>query len=612
MNPPARPRLPPSSSPARRVAGAALLALAALGAPGVSAAATLAGTVRSSATGQGLGGALVVAYDLRLSYQYTVADSSGAWVLDDLPAGAWRLRVLPANTSDAVSRFWPATRDFCSAELLWLEDDQTRDGIDFSLEAGATLSGQIVDQLGDPVPDVVITATGADATVAGSFREALTDDQGRFTLHGLDVVVDDQTDWYLQAALDGWPVQYLGQPGAYDQDDADIFSVEAGAGLDVGSLALLDGIALGGVVRGPDGPVDGATVHAYASGQIVSVQTDDSGRYDAVGLPPGSALVWSSPEGLATTYYPDVDRPDQLVDVLDEGAVRDDLDLDAPAEAVLEAVFTGAGSGVRGMLYNSTYTVGKGSSTDDDGVLRIDGLHGGSYTLFAWGYNADLVNRWIDEVDGEPTPFDIEAGTVLRRKIELEPGARVSGQLLDDYDAPVYGGVVHLIPEQGDTWTTGSARDGTWTLGGLPGGLWELEVSYGPYCSTDPGYVPLVWPGEPDASRSEALDLAGGEHVAGLDFAMPRDDDHDGMSDRWELSWGLDDTRDDSAEDPDGDGYTNLEEYLLGTDPLSADAGGGGCGCSRSAGSGAAVFLLPLLGLWRRRRDGGPAGAAAR
>ncbi|MDB5705087.1 MAG: pectate lyase [Sphingomonas bacterium] len=44
----------------------------------------------------------------------------------------------------------------------------------------------------------------------------------------------------------------------------------------------------------------------------------------------------------------------------------------------------------------------------------------------------------------------------------------------------------------------------------------------------------------------------------------PIDTDHDGMPDAWERKHGLDPHRDDSAADRDGDGYTNVEDYLNG------------------------------------------------
>lgn len=48
----------------------------------------------------------------------------------------------------------------------------------------------------------------------------------------------------------------------------------------------------------------------------------------------------------------------------------------------------------------------------------------------------------------------------------------------------------------------------------------------------------------------------------------PADTDGDGLPDAWELRHRLDPRNpSDGAQDPDGDGYTNLEEFLNGTDP---------------------------------------------
>ena len=48
----------------------------------------------------------------------------------------------------------------------------------------------------------------------------------------------------------------------------------------------------------------------------------------------------------------------------------------------------------------------------------------------------------------------------------------------------------------------------------------------------------------------------------------PADTDHDGMPDKWEIENGLNpQDASDGSRDKDGDGYTNLEEYLNGTSP---------------------------------------------
>jgi hypothetical protein len=61
------------------------------------------------------------------------------------------------------------------------------------------------------------------------------------------------------------------------------------------------------------------------------------------------------------------------------------------------------------------------------------------------------------------------------------------------------------------------------------------------------------------------------------EYAQIEDKDHDGMPDRWERIYALNDTdATDANADPDGDGLTNLEEYRAGTHPGKADTDGDG------------------------------------
>jgi hypothetical protein len=53
----------------------------------------------------------------------------------------------------------------------------------------------------------------------------------------------------------------------------------------------------------------------------------------------------------------------------------------------------------------------------------------------------------------------------------------------------------------------------------------------------------------------------------------PRDADDDGMPDAWEILHGLDPAKASDTLDRDGDVYTDLEEFLNGTDPNVAEAG---------------------------------------
>ena len=84
------------------------------------------------------------------------------------------------------------------------------------------------------------------------------------------------------------------------------------------------------------------------------------------------------------------------------------------------------------------------------------------------------------------------------------------------------------------------------------------------------------------------------------DPAMWRDDDRDGMGDAWEREYGLDPTVDDGALDLDGDGVSNLDEYLLGTDPTAVVAPS--CGCQAQGKVKPSWLMLLCLPVIARRR----------
>jgi hypothetical protein len=256
--------------------------------------------------------------------------------------------------------------------------------------------------------------------------------------------------------------------------------------------------------------------------------------------------------------------------------------------------------------------VGRGALVESDGSFVIDKLYGGEYQLYIYASDEGFQDDWLRDGDGEPSwivvegEIDNELGV-----IELPLGAQVEGVVTSELGDPVYGAYVYATDEDGEIIEVASTdRDGAYRIEGLPTASWLLEVRYNAYCTADPGFVTSYWDGEIYDARARAIDLVAGEERAGLDFVMPLDDDHDEMGDSWETEYGLDTSRNDAAEDPDGDGYSNLDEYHLGTDPLAVyEDPHGPCGCRRgSSGSATALLLLLPLGL---RRGSGRRSAAA-
>jgi hypothetical protein len=559
----------------------------------------------------------VTAINPRLEAVRTTTDAAGGYAFPDLPPGHYRLWAMPPQGDNRLARYHPDARTYCDGAAISIVGDHSDAAADFRLPLGAHATGTIVDLDGIPVHSAGVTAVPADQPAAT--RYGSTDSDGAFSIAGLDVADDGAAQWTIRVAVSGWPVQWLGP--TYEQEDAAVFDVGPTGATDVGNHALLDGIFVAGTVADPDGPVPGATVRVYSNSQLVQTTTDDLGRYEASGLPPGDVLPWASAEGRGVTYFPDADRPVSAVAVPDEGAFLDDADLDMPFEAAFHGRVVTAHrhvdlTQIAVLLYNDTHTVGRGALADADGRFFIDQLHGGEYHIFVYAADAGFADAWVRDADGGYQLFSVDDETIMPSvDIPLRPAVRVEGTVVDENGVPVANTAVILT----DAVATGPAEqaetahiaqtdgEGYYRVAGLPPGQWDIRALVDPICPGDPGYVPVYWPQQVDPLLWEPIELREGDPTFIARFDLPRDDDYDQMSDRWERRYDLDTTRNDSLGDPDQDGIANLDEYRQGRDPRSPDGDWftvRRCACATGMpGSGSAVLIVAISALFRRRQS---------
>jgi hypothetical protein len=130
-----------------------------------------------------------------------LTDVEGRFEFRDLPAGRFTLQ---SSKSGFVSVQYGQTRPFEQGRPIELADKQALDNADINMPRGGVISGRIVDEFGDAVPDATVTAmrqtwtNGRRRLVPSPGRVAQTNDLGQFRIYGLP-----PGEYYVSAMLRG-------------------------------------------------------------------------------------------------------------------------------------------------------------------------------------------------------------------------------------------------------------------------------------------------------------------------------------------------------------------------------------------------------------------------
>src|SRR5204863_849473 len=160
-------------------------------------------------------------------------DADGRYEFKDLPGGRYNIT---ASKGAYINMSWGQQRANTPGKPIDLHAGETLDRIDVTLPRGGVITGRVVDELGEPLSGLQISAMRAQAINGATLSagSGTTDDLGEFRIYGLT-----PGQYYVQAVWrrigqgdptspdrSGYPVTFF--PGTINEAEAQRFRVAAG------------------------------------------------------------------------------------------------------------------------------------------------------------------------------------------------------------------------------------------------------------------------------------------------------------------------------------------------------------------------------------------------
>ena len=339
--------------------------------------------------------------------------------------GSFRFEALPAGTV----RFEATHRGFASgrSELVSLDGVHDKTGVVVKLEAGATVTGVVMTQGGQPVPGArVRAAVKSRSMLVRQARQAYADDQGRFVLADVPRVALD-----LVAQADA---------GASSSTPVDVSKPPYKA--DVTLTLDLDGAIAGIVVDRADQPVEGAQVVAWpdlskgmdALGAfrlrgLPEELTDAGGRFTISGLAKGTYELRAMPPGAAGDFADAMLRDPVRAKAGDSG-----VKVVLPRDGGIKGKVAFADGSAPEMFTVSLGFAAGAPFSGEKGAFALNDVAPRSYTVTVQGPGFD-THKVHDVVVSEGQVADLGTITVAK-------GRTISGRVVTADGQPAAGATV--------------------------------------------------------------------------------------------------------------------------------------------------------------------------
>lgn len=368
---------------------------------------SIAGTV-TNATGTGLSGVVVQAYDAAGYYlNQATTGSDGAYVLSGIPAGyALVFADGTANSNNYVRKWWDGGSGDISryrGKGVLGDGSTTKTGVNFSLEAGGTLSGVITGPSGAALSGASIRVYAT--TPIGNYSSmtsTTTNSSGAFTLKGMPAQVFVQA-YPATSGVNAVSTWWTGSAGgSVNNGDARPVAVSPGATVSDFNLQVAAGGTISGVVNDASGnPLSGKSVTVMilndcGAVSVGSTSTASDGAFSVIGVPAGEAYVRASGGNYESVWWTasggSTDFANAETVAVTAGQTRSGLSLALPSAGSISGTITDLSTG--DPLYGvSVFAVATSCPTRNitksvstvtavDGTYTLSGLAPG--TQYVW------------------------------------------------------------------------------------------------------------------------------------------------------------------------------------------------------------------------------------
>jgi protocatechuate 3,4-dioxygenase beta subunit len=436
------------------------------------------------------------------------ADHEGRFELTGLPAGPFRISA--AKTGYSV----PGRETFAPTPLeaavrVDLADGETRERVDITLAPWGTLSGQIIDELGEPLQSVRVQLLqvryqgGRRRLVGAGGAPRLTDDLGRYRMFGLApgrYIVSATIGDVGTADLPGYSRSFFpGTPNAGEAQFVSMALSQESSGIDFSMSRARTARISGTLLNAAGEPSTSGSVRLLPSQRSGSVTSVEAGAR----LLPGGKFEF--PNVTAGQYVIQVDRGRRNAGAEGEfGTLPVSVDGSDISDLVVQ---TSAGSSIAGRITFDTFSgpVPRIASNQIEVVPvpidadRSPAVPGSADIHQDWTFEVNGVNGprrlqlprvppgWalkevrVHGIDVTDRPLDFGRRDQSLSDVEIVLTDRlndVSGTIVDDHARAAAGARVIVFPMDRDRWFPGSrflrvtaaATDGAIALAGLPAG----------------------------------------------------------------------------------------------------------------------------------------------